>query len=333
MSVKVKSGDIVLDDGYTVGKKASRGDLCQKIDVSIVITYFERKSQLINTIKSFSMNGYEGVEVIIVDDASVEQLVTVEELSCFAPKLDIRIIRVDPSKKKYFNSCIPFNLGFAEARGRLIIIQNAECIHVGDVVSYCRRNLNDSQYFSFGCFAIGKEEMMQISNREKFDRRFLEKYIAQEKVANNAGEIGWYNHSVFRPDAYHFTSALTRNSLNLLKGFDTRYANGIGFDDNEFLERIRRSRMNIKIVDDVTVLHQWHYSMPKNQRIDELCVRNYYLLKLVTKKEKNYSYTRFSIRYLVFLIILPFIVKYIGDQRGLLNKIIKRSILMLKRLT
>jgi glycosyltransferase involved in cell wall biosynthesis len=279
-----------------------------EIDVSIVMTYFERKNQLINTIKSFSMNGYEGVEVIIVDDASVEQLVTAEELACFAPKLDIRVIRVDPSKKKYFNSCIPFNLGFAEARGRLIIIQNPECIHVGDVVSYCRRNLDDSRYLSFGCFSIDKKAMMQISNREKFDRSFLEKYISQVKAVNIDGENGWYNHSVFRPVAYHFTSALTKNSLDLLKGFDTRYAYGIRYDDNEFLERIRRSRMNIEIIDDVTVLHQWHYAMPTNQKIDELYARNRYLFKLVTKKERQISYNWFSLRYLLFLVFLPFLM-------------------------
>lgn len=304
-----------------------------EIDVSIVMTYFERKNQLINTIKSFSMNGYEGVEVIIVDDASVEQLVTAEELSCFAPKLDIRVVRVDPSKKKYFNSCIPFNLGFAEARGRLIIIQNAECIHVGDVVSYCRRNLDDSRYLSFGCFSIDKEAMIQISKREKFDKSFLEKYISRDKAVTIDGENGWYNHSVFRPVAYHFTTALTRNSLDLLKGFDNRYAYGIGYDDIEFLERIRRSRMNIEIIDDVTVLHQWHYNMPRSQRYDELWNRNRRLLKLVTNKERNTSYPRFSVRYLAFLTILPLIEKYARGEKGLLNKIIKRSMFMLKRLT
>jgi hypothetical protein len=264
------------------------------------------------------MNGYEGVEVIIIDDGSVQQPVTVEELSCFAPKLDIRVIRVEPAKKEYFNPCIPFNQGFAEARGSIIIIQNAECIHVGDIVSYCRQNLDDSRYFSFGCFSIDQEAMIEISDREKFDRIFLEKYISRNKIVTADGGIGWYNHSVYRPVAYHFTAAITRNNLDLLKGFDTRYANGIGYDDDEFIERIRRSRMKIEIIDDVTVLHQWHYGMLKNLRFDKLFTRNRILLKLVTKREKKISYSRFSIRYLCFLIMLPIlsvIVKYVERER------------------
>jgi GT2 family glycosyltransferase len=331
MSVKEKSEDIISHDGYKVGIKGPPGDLSLKIDVSIVITYFERKNQLINTIKSFSMNGYEGVEVIIIDDGSVEQPVTAEELSCFAPKLDIRVIRVEPAEKKYFNPCIPFNQGFAEARGNIIIIQNAECIHVGDIVSYCRQNLDDSKYFSFGCFSINQEATIQISKREKFDRIFLEKYISRNKIVTIDGEIGWYNHSLFRPVAYHFTSALTRENLDLLKGFDTRYACGIGHDDDEFLVRIRRSGMKIEIIDDVTVLHQWHYSMTKNLRFDKLFTRNRLLLKLVTKKENKISYSRFSTRYLCFLVLLPILsimVKFVDRERVFLTKLLKRSVIL-----
>jgi glycosyltransferase involved in cell wall biosynthesis len=326
MNVKEISEDIISHDGHNVSIKGPLGDLSLKIDVSIVMTYFERKNQLFNTIKSFSMNGYEGVELIIIDDGSVEQPVTVEELSCLAPKLDIHLIRIEPAEKKYFNPCIPFNQGFAEARGSIIIIQNTECIHVGDIVSYCRKNLDNSKYFSFGCFSIDQEAMMQISNKEKFDRIFLEKYISRNEIVSADGEIGWYNHSVFRPAAYHFTAALTRDNLDLLKGFDTRYAYGIGHDDDEFIERIRRSRMKIEIIDDVTVLHQWHYSMTKNLRFDKLFTRNRLLLKLVTKRENKISYSRFSIRYLCFLIMLPIlsiIVKFVDRKR-----ILKRGVIL-----
>jgi GT2 family glycosyltransferase len=319
MSLKEKSEAIISNDGYGAGSKGTPGNLSQKIDVSIVMTYFERKNQLLNTIKSFSMHGYEGVEVLIIDDGSVEEPVTFEELFLLAPKLDIRVIRIDAAKKNYFNACIPFNMGFAQARGKIIIIQNAECIHIGDVVSYCRKNLDDSKYFSFGCFSIDQEAMIQISNKEKFDRIFLEKYISRNKGVTVDGENGWYNHSVFRPVAYHFTAALTKHNLDLLKGFDIRYANGIGYDDNEILERIRRSEMKIGIIDDVTVLHQWHYSMPKNPRFNKLFTRNRLLLKLVTKREKKISYSRYSIRYMCFLVMLPIlsvVVKFVERDKA-----------------
>lgn len=281
------------------------------IDVSIVMTYFERKSQLINTIKSFSMHEYEGVEVIIIDDGSIKQPISSQEISCYAPKLEIRVIRMEPDQKKYNNPCIPFNKGFAEVRGKIVIIQNAECIHVDDIVSYCRRFLDDEKYFSFGCFSIDQNAMLEICSQETLNKPFLQKYISENKCVKTDGENGWYNHSVFRPVAYHFTAAMTRSNLDLLKGFDPRYAKGIGFDDDELVERIRRSRMAINIIDGIQVLHQWHYAFAKNKSFDKLFARNRLLLRLVTKKERDISYSKYSIRYMLFLISSPVLLRFV----------------------
>jgi GT2 family glycosyltransferase len=328
MRTKEKSEDIFLHNNHNIVVKESFRDLSLKVDVSIVMTYYERKNQLVNTIKSFSMQGYYGVELIIIDDGSIDQTVTLEELSVFAPELEIRLIRIEPSEKTYFNPCIPFNLGFSKARGSIIILQNAECIHLGNIVSYCRENLDDGKYFSFGCFSIDQKAVIQISNQEKPDRSFLGKYISRNQIVSSDGEIGWYNHSVFRPVGYHFTAALTRNNLDDLKGFDTRYANGIGHDDDEFLERIRRSGMKIEIIDNVTVLHQWHYGMAKNPQHYKLFTRNRLLLKFVTKREKKTSYSYSSFHYLCFLIMLPLLrvmIKYVDKNRVYLTKLFKRG--------
>ena len=281
-----------------------------KIDVSIVMTYFERKKQLFNTIKSFAMHGYERVEVIVVDDASSDEPISEEELSCLAPLLSIRLIRLDPMKKTYVNPCIPFNVGLTAARGRFIIIQNAECIHVGDVVSYCRNHIDDKRYLSFGCFSVDKEAMLQITSRERIDKEFLEQYLVQDVATYTNGANGWYNHSIYKPVGYHFTAAITKNNLKLLNGFD------VGFDDDEILERIRRLGLNVEIIDDVPVLHQWHYKKPKTRNVLRSLrtvlqyERNGYLFNFVSKKDNVISYWKFSIRYQVFRMTLPFLMTY-----------------------
>jgi GT2 family glycosyltransferase len=287
-----------------------------EIDVSIVMTYFERKKQLINTIKSFAMHKYEGVEVIIVDDASLEEPISAEELLNFAPLLRINVIKLERSKKNYVNPCIPFNVGLAAARGRLIIIQNAECIHLDNVVAYCRNNIDESRYLSFGCFSIDKNAMLQITNREIIDKEFLGQFIAHDSTSYLCGENGWYNHSIHKPQGYHFASAITKNNLERLRGFDTRYASGIGFDDDEILERIRRLLLKIEIIDSAIVLHQWHYRTPNKRSLFNTFKsilqykRNGYLFNIVSKKEKGNNYSRYSIRYQIFLLILPLIMIY-----------------------
>ena len=49
-----------------------------------------------------------------------------------------------------------------------------------------------------------------------------------------------------------------RDDLVELNGFDERYAYGVERDDVEFLERIKRKRMNIIFVDSVIAIHQSH---------------------------------------------------------------------------
>ena len=70
----------------------------------------------------------------------------------------------------------------------------------------------------------------------------------------------WYNHSQFRQAEYHFLSCMTRKDLYDLGGFDEAFANGLGFDDNEFITRIKRKKMDRIIIDSPFCIHQYHGS-------------------------------------------------------------------------
>ena len=56
----------------------------------------------------------------------------------------------------------------------------------------------------------------------------------------------------------NFCTAIHRDDLLDLGGFDERFSNGIGGGDMEFLLRIYRKGMNIKSIDDYFVYHQYH---------------------------------------------------------------------------
>ena len=71
-------------------------------------------------------------------------------------------------------------------------------------------------------------------------------------------DLGWYNHPLYRPVYYNFCSAITKKNMNLLGGFDERYAMGIARDDVEFVDRITRLGLKKEIPTEVSVIHQWH---------------------------------------------------------------------------
>ena len=72
------------------------------------------------------------------------------------------------------------------------------------------------------------------------------------------GVNGWYNHGIYRPCAFHFCSGITRKNLIELNGFDESYANGICYDDNEFLYRINLKGLKIIFENDFKSIHQYH---------------------------------------------------------------------------
>lgn len=226
--------------------------------ISIVTAYYNRKVLFERTLQSIDRQIKEfglSVEVIAVDDGSKEEE-RLEDLVVKYPFL--KIIYLNPKDKWYKNSCIPFNIGFQEAKGEKIIIQNPECYHLGNILEYTEKNLKDNLYLSFGCYSLNKEIT------ENLDSYLLDKkiYDCIEKnscVVSNDGDLGWYNHSKYRPEAFHFCAAISRRDLLKLGGFDELFSLGIGYDDNEIIYRIRQKKIQIIFVDDEIVLHQNHY--------------------------------------------------------------------------
>jgi hypothetical protein len=247
----------------------------QKIKYSIVMTAFNRNQQLINTLDSFNLRGYSGnLEVIIVDDAS-EVPVAVDQANY---DFQITVIRSRIDDKWYRNPCIPFNRGLSIARGEIVIIQNAECYHLSNVLNWLDQNQQalDDRYIAFSCYSLDEK----ITKTNKFEG--FEKYV--NIIPQFDGDNGWYNHSVYRPVGYHFCAAIKNQNLRQLKYFDESFAAGIGYDDDEILFRIKKF-LKVDIVDDVVVLHQWHYTNP--QRNQALLLRNRLLFKLYTKRNLN----------------------------------------------
>jgi nucleoside-diphosphate-sugar epimerase/GT2 family glycosyltransferase len=228
--------------------------------ISIVSAYHNRRDLLIQTLKSLELSRIKNFEFIIVDDCS-ENEHRVEDL-CQKYNF-LKVIRIEPHQKWWVNPCVPFNMGFNEASGDIVIIQNPECFHFCDIMDYVQKNLKENDYFSFACFSLDR------INTENLNETIKKEFIINRTVPENEliedGYDGWYNHSVYRPVGYHFCSAITKKNLDELGGFDERYAHGICYDDNEFLLRIKRKGLDFLIVDDEFVIHQWHKTFVYNR--------------------------------------------------------------------
>ncbi len=225
--------------------------------ISIVTAYYNRKKLFIRTLESIAKtSSTEKFEVIAVDDGSKEEE-RLEDLVSIFPFL--KVVRLDPKKKWYSNSCIPFNIGFKLAKGNKIIIQNPECLHFNDIIKFTNENLKSDEYLSFGCYSLDKQTTDNLDEILLKENQIINIIHRGNINIEENGDLGWYNHSLHKPVGYHFCTAITKENLIRLGGFDERFSLGIAYDDDEFLKRIKMI-LKINFVDSHIVLHQNHYS-------------------------------------------------------------------------
>ena len=233
--------------------------------ISVVTTYNNRKPQFIRTLDVISRyvpSQTKDVEVIVVDDGSDEEhsLRGVVDQYPF----QIKLLEVSKESKNYFNPCVPFNIGFREAVGDIVIIQSPECYYTGNIFKHIENNFKPGTYGSYACYSPSQRNSDRFACISPIGDQFEQDHVdllreMRQKSADEVGRVDcWYNHSVYRPCCFHFTAVISKEDLDGLNGFDERYSQGFGYDDNELLERACRKGLVTPVYDDLVVIHQFH---------------------------------------------------------------------------
>ena len=229
--------------------------------VSVVISYYNRRDLFIKTLQSISNTQFKGeFEIIVVDDASIKPQ-HIDDLPELFPKLNLKVMQIDKKDKWWINPCIPNNIGFEIASGDVIIIQNPECLHMGDIISYAAENIGINKYIVFGCYAVDYDKTAQISRITGSDILTINGIIqpTNDMLLDQCPYMDrWYQHSEYSPRGLNFCTTITKQDLEDLGGFDELYAYGQCYDDAEFVRRIRRKGMYVDMIDSPFVVHQCH---------------------------------------------------------------------------
>lgn len=291
--------------------------------VSIVMAYYNRKPQTLETLKGFQKMyaGKYNFEVIIVDDNSNEENRLEEDIKQFTFPINLIVISAE-EKGDRINPCIAYNRGFTEATGDIIVIQNPECYHVGDILKHTLENLGEQDYFTYSCFSVNSEEITnQIINSE------YPLSLINNNFSIDNRNINWYNHPDKRCSNSHFCSAIHKYNLNIIGGFDEQFQYGFCFDNDELLHKITHNlKLNVKCIDTNNCLVIRQCYQPKisvNIHINNLLKfkwdNNANLLQ-VYNNGKNFNYPKIfhsywdgsSMSYLTYLTYVSFL-KYHPD--------------------
>jgi GT2 family glycosyltransferase len=212
------------------------------------MTHFNRKNQLLNTLRSIQrqIDVKDLCEIIIVDDVS-ETPLKYEDFNEF--DLDIKLVTIQTKNKWWVNPVVGFNTAFSFISGEKTIIQNAECLHKTDIIKYVLDNLKQNEYIAMSTISIPQTITENLNSDTNLD-----------EVINQDGCL-WYCHPVHRADPFNFCSAIHTSDLRKIGGFNLDFSDGIWFDDNDFVERIRKNQIDIRIEVSQLAIHQWHESV------------------------------------------------------------------------
>jgi len=241
--------------------------------ISIISAYYNRKPLLEKTLVSINESMFKDFEFIVVDDGSDAEHEIGDLMNSYS---FLTVIKIKKEDKKHTNPSIPFNIGIGIASGDIIVLQNPECYHLDDILTYVNDNLKENEYYSFSTYSINKEQTNRVLSTHNLTRNRVKEIISPiiPQVFHDFNHPGWYNHSIYRPKAYHFCAAIHKSNMHKLNGFDERYGNGIGYDDDEFLNRVMKLGLGVRIIDDKTVVHLFHEQAYQYVNSSELIDKN-----------------------------------------------------------
>ena len=123
------------------------------------MAYKNRRPQLIKTLESIESQSHKDIEVIVVDDGSDEEH-KITDLKSKFPFVTVAVINDNP----YKNPCVVYNAAFSLCSGEVVIIQNPECLHVGELIQSVVDNIDDSKYLSYACYNVTKDNLDKLYN-------------------------------------------------------------------------------------------------------------------------------------------------------------------------
>lgn len=206
---------------------------------SVLIPFYNREKEFRLAISSYAhwygeRFDYEillGVDVKNLDRRGLFEIVDEN------PKIKFRIFETGS------HSCyVPgpaFNYLAGKASGNILLLTNPETVHLTNVLGGIPDSI-DGQYFVFSCEAGYVDDFSLRHPNIKY-RHYM-----------------WYQHGTHNNRLLHFCSAISKKQYLDIGGFDEAYSVGIGYDDNDFLQKVVSGGICPVAVDSEVALHIEH---------------------------------------------------------------------------
>lgn len=240
--------------------------------------FYNRSELLKETLRSY-VDLYKhrtDYECLIIEDYKSQidadqHKALMDVISMYSEQLHIKHL-LRPEEFTY-NPCLHFNQGVESSDGLYLILTNPECAHRSPILDQLDALFmqNQNNYIVCSCF-------------------------------DEHNEIYWLQHSVHNNRKLHFCAAIRKTVFNDIGGFDDNYRFGVAFDDNDFINKIMNTTLNIVTDDSLLVEHLSHEDYPDKYGYLFHLNKNYYENKWDTKYMDETIFTKQPNKLKVYII-------------------------------
>ena len=210
---------------------------------SILMPYYKRAMQLQSTLRSFIhfYSGRNDYEIILIEDtkSSEEDRAALTIVLCEFEDL-LCIKRIQGTLQDSYSPASAYNIGAWEAEGEYLVLTNPEAMHIKDVLKGLDEEFAKDDKIYVVCSSLSVSESI----------------LSMELARHIKGK--WYQHSAHRNTGCHFCTAISYTQYFSIAGFDEEYSAGVGFDDDDFRNKVQQAGIPFIYRDDLVTLHLHH---------------------------------------------------------------------------
>jgi len=214
--------------------------------ISLIITYFNRKSQFIKTMESIKLSqiNRDNLETIIIDDGS-EESERIEDVLENYSDLNINFHRFSKEEKTWGSrtQVVPLNKGIDMSNNDYILINGAEMFHCGDVLLDFSNRVKENKYITYATLSLTQEQTNNLS--------------IESLLKTTTGHM-WYQHSVNNNRKFPFCAGMSKNDFLKIGKFAEEFQNAEGYADVYFIDCLNHYGIEIEEIDTPYTLHLWH---------------------------------------------------------------------------
>jgi glycosyltransferase involved in cell wall biosynthesis len=235
---------------------------------SVIISMKNRATFLDRTLLTYAKQtmSREEFELIIVDDDSSEDILSVCKRHSKNHGLRFQYIRVDTSKgaisQKGFTPALTNNIGFKKARGSVFIITGPETLQKEHNMERTW-NICHAPKCVYGIVYKSNEQFVDsIKKNPKWHE-----YKHFKNLMNN------YKNDLARPSTggfWWYYAAARKEYIMTARGVDERFMQGISGEDDDFAARMRFLGLQLLHDFDIIGIHQNHSREDRTSKIHKL---------------------------------------------------------------